>query len=201
MLATLVAVVGFGLLGAVDDLAGDVERKGFRGHLEALLHGRLTTGGLKLVGGLAVSALAVSCVTNDVGVLDVVIVAGAANLGNLFDRAPGRVIKVSVLALAVLVALTREHLDGAALVVGAGVGLLAFDLRERLMLGDTGANVLGAALGVAVVTQDPSTVATAAVAAVLVALNLVSERVSFSRVIAATPPLRWVDGMGRSRTP
>ena len=26
-----------------------------------------------------------------------------------------------------------------------------------------------------------------------------SERVSFSRVIAATPPLRWFDGVGRLR--
>ncbi len=32
---------------------------------------------------------------------------------------------------------------------------------------------------------------------VLVALNVLSEVVSFSRIIEATPPLRWFDRVGR----
>ena len=46
----LLAVFGFGLLGLLDDLIGDGSARGFRGHVGALLHGRITTGFLKLFG-------------------------------------------------------------------------------------------------------------------------------------------------------
>jgi UDP-N-acetylmuramyl pentapeptide phosphotransferase/UDP-N-acetylglucosamine-1-phosphate transferase len=81
-------------------------------------------------------------------------------------------------------------------VVGATAGLLRADLRERLMLGDTGANLLGGVLGLAVVLETSRPVRTV-VLVVLVLLNLVSERVSFSKVIAATPGLRHADRWGR----
>jgi UDP-N-acetylmuramyl pentapeptide phosphotransferase/UDP-N-acetylglucosamine-1-phosphate transferase len=83
-------------------------------------------------------------------------------------------------------------------VVGATAGLLHADLRERLMLGDTGANLLGAVLGLAVVLETSRPVRTG-VLVVLVLLNLASERVSFSKVIAATPGLRHADRLGRVR--
>jgi UDP-N-acetylmuramyl pentapeptide phosphotransferase/UDP-N-acetylglucosamine-1-phosphate transferase len=83
-------------------------------------------------------------------------------------------------------------------VVGACAGLLHADLRERLMLGDTGANLLGAVLGLAVVLETSRPVRTV-VLVVLVLLNLASERISFSRVIATTPVLRDLDLLGRRR--
>ena len=45
----------------------------------------------------------------------------------------------------------EPRLGGVATTVGAGLALLVADLHERLMLGDTGANALGAALGFGVV--------------------------------------------------
>lgn len=199
--AVLVAVVGFTLLGALDDLAGDNEAKGFRGHVGALVRGRLTTGGLKLVGGVGVAAVALGVTGRSVQILAVVLVAAAANLGNLFDRAPGRVGKLSIVAFAALVIMAgANHLAGAALAVGATVGLLPFDLRERLMLGDAGANAIGAALGVAAALSiDRSPLALTVTTLVVVLLNLVSEAVSFSRVIAAVAPLRWLDQLGRAK--
>jgi hypothetical protein len=64
------------------------------------------------------------------------------------------------------------------------------------MLGDGGANLLGFAAGLAVydVAAD-AWVAVAAAAAV--GLNVVADTVSFSRVIDRTPPLRFLDGIGR----
>ena len=125
------------------------------------------------------------------------VVALAANLGNLLDRAPGRVGKVSLVAI-VLLAVTSHlapELTGPALVGGAGVGMLWPDLRERCMLGDTGSNVLGAGAGLGLVaTTSPGTWWVAVL--VLAALNLVSEAVSFSDVIGRTPPLRWLDRLG-----
>ncbi len=196
-----VAALGFALLGLLDDLGGAGESGGFRGHLRALSSGRLTTGAIKLFGGAAVGVVVVS--VREPGSLgrllaDGALVALAANLGNLFDRAPGRTTKLALVSLVVLVVATGAEpvLAGVALVVGAGGGLLPADLDERLMLGDAGANVLGAALGLGVVLACSPTTRT--VVLVLVALlNLASERVSFSKVIDATPPLRAADRFGR----
>ena len=66
------------------------------------------------------------------------------------------------------------------------------------MLGDTGANALGAALGVGTVLSTSPGVRTA-VAIVLLLLTLVSEIVSFSRIIERVPPLRGFDQLGRRR--
>lgn len=206
----LVAAVGFALLGMFDDLGGTGESGGFSGHLRALARGRLTTGALKLFAGAAVGVVVASLVITEtrpeetgtralVGLLaDGALIALAANLANLFDRAPGRVIKLSVLAFAGLVVAVgaSPELAGIALVVGAGTGLVWPDLREQLMLGDTGANVLGAALGLGVVLMCSSGVRTG-VLLVVAALNLASERVSFSWVIDSIRPLRYVDRLGR----
>ena len=74
-------------------------------------------------------------------------------------------------------------------VMGAAFGLFADDLRERLMLGDTGANVIGAVLGLAVVLGTSETTRLIVMLA-LVALNVAAELVSFSQVIDRVPPLR-----------
>jgi hypothetical protein len=81
------------------------------------------------------------------------------------------------------------------LVIGAGAGMLWPDLRERCMLGDTGSNVLGAAVGWGLVIACGRRGEWVALA-VVVALNLASEVVSFSRVIDAVTPLRWLDRLG-----
>ncbi|HEX6417984.1 MAG TPA: hypothetical protein VFZ77_05795 [Acidimicrobiales bacterium] len=196
-----VAALGFALLGLLDDLAGTGESGGFAGHLRSLAGGRLTTGAVKLFGGAAVAVAVVAArEPGNLGRLlaDGALVALAANLGNLFDRAPGRTTKVALVALVVLVvgAGAEPVLAGVALAVGAGAGLLPADLGERLMLGDAGANVLGAALGLGVVLACAPATRTGVLVAVAL-LNLASERVSFSRVIAAVPPLRAADGWGR----
>ena len=152
----LLAAVGFGLFGLLDDLAGTTGAPGFRRHLGALRDGELTTGLVKLVGGALVAVVvAWPWATRILGRLvgATLVVALAANLANLLDRAPGRIIKVSLLAFAVL-AVTSHHapeLAGPALVAGAGVGMPWPDLRERGMLGDTGSNVLGAGAGLGLV--------------------------------------------------
>ena len=131
---------------------------------------------------------------------DAALVALAANLGNLLDRAPGRTIKVALLAYVPVALAAGTSPVGLALapVLGAGAGLLRADLRERLMLGDTGANLLGAVLGLGVVLETSRPVRTAVLVA-LVLLNLASERVSFSSVIARVSALRFLDELGRSR--
>lgn len=193
--------VGFALLGLLDDLGGEGQSGGFKGHLTELAHGRMTTGGAKLFGGAALGVVAAAPFSDGDFlqlVADGALVALAANLANLFDRRPGRVVKVSLLAGVILVLAVglEPQLAGVALALGAAVGLLVPDLRERLMLGDSGANVLGAALGLGVLLTC-STGVRVVVLVVVLALNLISEVVSFSKVIDRVAPLRALDQLGR----
>jgi UDP-N-acetylmuramyl pentapeptide phosphotransferase/UDP-N-acetylglucosamine-1-phosphate transferase len=200
-LVVLATVVAFGALGFIDDVLGDNAEKGLKGHVAAALHGRVTTGFIKLGGGASVAlVVAGAALGGSAGriLVDAALIALAANLGNLFDRAPGRTIKVALVAWVPVAILAGTSATGLALavVIGAAVGLLPSDLAERSMLGDTGANALGAALGVAVVLTVAPTTRTI-IAVVLVALTLLSEVVSFSKVIARVPPLHALDRLGR----
>ena len=206
--APVAAAVGAGLLGALDDLAGDRSRKGLRGHLGALARGELTTGAVKILGltatGLAAAALA------DAGrggaerpaVVDTLVggavIAGSANLLNLLDLRPGRALKATVIAGSLLAAgAGAPRAAGAAgAAAGAAAALLGPDLAGETMLGDTGANSAGALLGTALVARAGRRGRTCALLA-LAALTLASERVSFTAVIESTPGLRELDALGR----
>lgn len=198
----VVLALGLGLVGLFDDLAGGDDARGFRGHLAALVRRRLTTGTVKLFGGLAVATVAVAFVAPGGGLgrlmADAALVALAANLGNLLDRRPGRAAKAGLAAFVALAVATAAptSLVTVAVVAGAAAALLLDDLREHLMLGDTGANVLGGAVGMGVVVACAPATRTL-VLVVLVALNAISEVVSFGRVIDVVPPLRGLDRWGR----
>lgn len=202
--ATLLATTGFGLLGAFDDVVGVGQSGGFRGHLKALAKGELSSGMVKLLGGAALGiVVAGPLATGDGSLLgalrDGAVVALAANMVNLFDRAPGRAVKVAstVFVVAAVVAGTPT-LAAPAVGVGAGIGLLRPDLKEQAMLGDAGANPLGALCGLALLCAAPSPLARWLVLAGLLGLNVLSELVSFSKVIDAVAPLRWADRLGRA---
>lgn len=202
--AVLFAVFGFGFLGLVDDLTAVGEDRGFKGHLGALREGRVTTGMLKLVGGAAIAVVLVASPGFKSGrtlIVDAMLIALAANLGNLLDRAPGRTIKFGLVAYVPIAIAIGAAPIGIAIapVMGAAFGLLGDDLHERLMLGDTGANVIGAVLGLAVVLGSRDSIRLGVMLALL-ALNVAAELISFSRVIAAVPPLRWFDRLGSRRS-
>lgn len=187
------------LAGGLDDVRGSGSARGLRGHLGALRHGEITTGavkvaaigaagvvaGGKLAGGGVVRRLAAG-----------VVVAGSANLANLLDVRPGRALKAGLLAAAPLAVAGGPGGGVAALVGGAAAGVLPADLAERVMLGDAGANCLGALVGSALVAGAPSRRVAAATACV-VGLTLLSEVASFSQLIDASRPLRWLDRLGR----
>lgn len=202
-LPVTVAVVGSGLVGAVDDLYGTVQAKGFRGHLGALRDGRITSGMIKIA-GVGLTALVSSVITlrssdrqralpgavADV-VINTALTAGTANLVNLCDLRPGRAAKVVTL---LGVGLSSR---GAGPVVGAALGSLPTDLGAETMLGDCGANGLGAGLGAAAADALPRWARLIALAGV-VGLNLASEKVSFTAVIDDNAVLRTVDEWGRA---
>jgi UDP-GlcNAc:undecaprenyl-phosphate/decaprenyl-phosphate GlcNAc-1-phosphate transferase len=199
--ALALAAAGAGALGfgVYDDLAGSGKRRGLRGHLGALAHGEVTTGAVKL-GGLGATGLASALMLGgdpaDVAI-NAGLVAGGANLLNLFDLRPGRAIKVATGSAALIAAgggATGRRAVAAPL--GAALALLPEDLGERAMLGDAGANAIGAMLGAAAAASMPRP-ARIALLAGIVALTGASEKVSFTKVIERTPALRWLDMLGR----
>jgi glucosyl-3-phosphoglycerate synthase len=161
-------------IGLVDDLWSGPER-GFRAHLRA---GR-TTGVLKLAGIPLYGLIRTRSVSG------ALVVGLSANALNQLDTRPGRALK-AYLALAVLV--------GAPLRVA--VLLTPYDLREMAMLGDSGANALGALLGLNSVERITGRGRWLLIGGLL-GLTALGERTSLGSLIERSPALRRVDGWGR----
>jgi hypothetical protein len=164
------------VLGLVDDLWSGPER-GFRRHLRA---GR-TTGVLKLVGIPLVGLIATRKLSG------ALLVGLAANFLNQLDTRPGRALKAYLVAAPLL--------DAPA---GSAVLLLPYDLREKVMLGDSGSNALGAMLGLSSVSRLTGTSRWLAIGA-LAGLTLLGERRSLGELIERTPGLRTLDRLGRQQ--
>jgi len=182
--------------GVVDDGYGGPVR-GLRGHLRALRSGHLTTGGLKLAAAVLAAAITVAWTPRDhlwADLLALIAIAGCTNVWNGLDIAPGRALKgFLIVALVLLAADLKAFL---LVCTGAATAVLIPDLRERGMLGDSGANLLGFLAGAEIVRRLPEVWLIPAVL-IVIGLNVLAETVTFSRTIEAIPPLRWFDGLGR----
>jgi len=203
--AAVSLATGMALLGFFDDALGDRTASGFRGHLGALLAGRPTTGSLKAVfggllalfGGLALHGLSWKAL------LAAALIAGAANGVNLLDVRPGRALKAFVF-LWIIAGLAAGISGGPAAVrvlaaaaapLGGALALWRGDHKGRWMLGDAGANALGASAGLALALSPlPWQIP---LLAALTALHLYSERASLSKLIDAVPLLSRLDRWGR----
>jgi hypothetical protein len=152
------------------------------------------------------------------------VIALTANLVNLMDVRPGRALKAYSLiavcgAAGILASVLRAvaasdgsvwaSRPGAPEMIGSALGILLLvlgpvfavwphDLGERAMLGDAGANAAGALAGY-LLASSLSLVGLAVAAAFMLALNLASEKVSYTEVIESNALLRWLDGLGRRR--
>lgn len=182
--------------GVVDDGYGGSVR-GLRGHLRALLAGHLTTGGVKLAAAVLAATITMAWTPRDhlwANLLALVAIAGCTNVWNGLDVAPGRALKGFLVVAVVLLAVDLK----AFLLVctGAATAVLFPDLRERGMLGDSGANLLGFLAGAEIVRRLPEVWLIPAVL-VVVGLNVLAETVTFTRTIEAIPPLRSFDRLGR----
>ncbi|MFL6004951.1 MAG: glycosyltransferase [Gaiellaceae bacterium] len=161
-------------IGLADDRWSGSER-GFAAHLRA----RRTTGVLKLVG---IPLVALVRTRSPSGAL---LVSLSANALNQLDTRPGRALKAYI---------------ATALVVDAPLALAVllapYDLREMAMLGDGGANGLGAMLGSSSVNRFTGRGRWVAIGA-LAGLTLLGERRSLGELIERTPVLRELDAWGR----
>jgi UDP-N-acetylmuramyl pentapeptide phosphotransferase/UDP-N-acetylglucosamine-1-phosphate transferase len=206
MLPIAVYALGVIALGLVDDTlaatgpdARPVER-GWRGHGAAALRGQLSTGALKAFGSLGLALLAMSylSLSNSRWLLAAAVLVLATNVFNLLDLRPGRSTKAFVLLGVGLTVGAMDLRPLWALGLFAAPALVAgvYDLRERAMLGDTGANLLGALGGMWLVLTLSGTGQLIALI-LLAAMTLYGEIRSLSALIDRTPGLRELDSWGR----
>ncbi|HEV3283650.1 MAG TPA: hypothetical protein VG010_05565 [Solirubrobacteraceae bacterium] len=208
VLAIAVYALGVLALGLIDDTLAahgsdgrsSPAHRGWRGHGSALLRGELSTGALKATGslGLALFAMSYLSLSNWRWLLAAAVLVLATNVFNLLDLRPGRSAKAFVLLAAGLTIGSMDTRPLWAVGLFAAPALIAgaYDLRERAMLGDTGANLLGALAGLWLVLTLSSTGQLVALA-VLAAITLVGEMRSISELIERTRWLRALDSWGR----
>ena len=202
-----IAVYALGVLalGLIDDTLGEQRaslsvRRGWRGHGGAALRGELSTGALKAAGSLGLALFAMSYLDLSKGrwLLAAAVLVLATNVFNLLDLRPGRSTKAFVLLGAGLAIGSAELRQLWALGLFVAPALIAglYDLRERSMLGDTGANLLGGLAGLWLVLTLSGTGQLVALAVLLV-VTLYGELRSISQLIERTPGLRELDSWGR----
>jgi hypothetical protein len=172
------AVAATAALGLADDLWSGPER-GFRAHLTK----GSTTGAAKAVGIPLIALVATRSLRK------ATLVALAANALNQLDTRPGRALKTFLLGAAAV-------RGPAASYVPIAVLLAPYDLHEMAMLGDAGANALGAVLGYGSVGKLTARGQILCIAG-LAALTAAGETRSIGALIERSPGLRRLDALGR----
>jgi UDP-GlcNAc:undecaprenyl-phosphate GlcNAc-1-phosphate transferase len=206
--AVAVYVLGVAFVGLVDDtLGGDPrgdEPRGWRGHGRAVLDMRFSTGALKAAGSLGLALYATGELGFSTGrwLLASAVLVLATNAFNLLDLRPGRATKAFVLLGAGLALGTMSVRTLWTVGLFAGPALVAgvYDLRERAMLGDTGANLLGALAGLWLVLAL-SEIGQLVALAVLGAITVYGELRSITTLVERVPLLRQLDSWGRPSSP
>ncbi len=198
----LIMVFTTAFAGFIDDLLGSRVIGGLRGHFSQLRYGIMTTGTLKALLGFSVSVAVAAYVSQNIleFLTNAAVLTLSINAVNLFDLRPGRAIKVfSLAAIATFAASWQSSFWGSWAMIIPPVGALLWgDLKEQSMIGDSGANVLGAILGLSFVI-NLSWMVNLVILGILVVLHLVSEQYSISRFIERAPVLRQLDALGQKR--
>lgn len=206
--AFLFLTTGFGLLGLADDLLKNDEEKGFRQHLRLLRRGELTSGGLKALFGLTYSVIfgiGVHLTTDGswwILISSVMVAALAPNILNIFDLRPGRSVKFFLFVVGLLLLNSYSNkgpnptLYLSAPILGGVLAYFPMDLKGGAMLGDTGANFLGSIFGGLVVLDgDPFFLGITLF--LFLGLQLLAERISFTKLIEKNHLLKYLDEWGR----
>lgn len=198
-LIILFAVAVFTCLGLIDDVLGTRETSGLGGHLQSFFRGHFTTGALKAAGGLAAAALMAALLGPwPLIPVNTLIISLSANAINLLDLRPGRAGKgFLILAVIFLCAgWSQPKILFLISFLGCVLAYLKVDLKARAMMGDTGANPLGALLGVGAIwaLAEPYRIA---YLILLIFFHFLTEKYSLSRLIARNRILDYLDRLGR----
>lgn len=142
---------GITLLGVVDDFWGEKECKGLQGHFGKLWRREgVSTGMYKAAGGLLLGifiASRISAGNFGVWIMQGLYLALISNLFNLLDTRPARAAKMFIILSFLLMLFFRPFLWILLPIWGSLVIYLRWELDKNIMLGDTGAYMLGGVLG------------------------------------------------------
>lgn len=195
---------GLTLFGFLDDSLGNSEQKGLKGHYKELfLIKKLTSGVLKSSLLIFYIFITLFFIYNDIllVLLDTVIIAGMANLFNLFDVRPGRAWKLFYFLFLILLLFIKETnlimLFYPLLVTG--LVYLPFELRNNCAMGDTGSNLLGGMIGFFIIASSSLT-AKALTIILIIFFHLYCEKKSLTVIISNNPFLNYLDKLGLKRT-
>ncbi len=200
IISYLFAITLIGMIGLLDDLTGEEDIKGFKGHIKSFFKGVLTTGGMKAGVGFLI-ALFISIMISD-NFIDIVVntllIALFTNLTNLFDLRPGRALKVFILIS--LIMLFSNQINEYNFIIYSFYGILCIylplDLKAMAMMGDVGSNVLGMTLGI-YCGLTHSLIGKLIYLFILIFLHVMAEKVSFSKIIEKNKFLNFIDNLGR----
>jgi len=195
------AMLGMGFVGLIDDLFEENVR-GYGGHLREWTEGKMTSGMLKALWGIFLGLLLIPRLVTSPVALMVGLTAFLfwSNGLNQLDRRPGRALKGFWVIWVFLMFLSETWEEAVILLplAAALLVLLPADLSEKTMLGDAGANALGAAVGVYAVKVLPLNLLFYWLTVGLL-LNLLGERYSLSRLVEKNALLSFFDNLGRDR--
>lgn len=188
-------IIGFSVLGLIDDVWGNSRFKGLGGHLKALFkYGSLTTGLVKAVGGVLLSCWIAFQVVSSLQerLVAVMLISLCSNMLNLLDLRPGRANSMFLLIAGAVIVV--HNIWPLQIVFLAALVVWPLDSRAVVMLGDCGSNMLGAVLGLSLV--NVSTFAFQVVTVViLIILHFVLEHTSLTKIIDRSPILKRLDRM------
>ena len=185
--------------GALDDLIGNRNVSGLKGHFKSLFKGELTTGGFKALFGGFVGLVVSVCISSSIVdiIVNTLIIALSTNLMNLFDLRPGRAIKAYlVIMIPIYITLTGYTKVFPLLILPNVLAYFNIDLKARGMMGDTGSNVLGISIGVLMAFGYGIKVRVAWLV-FLVLMHLITEKFSLTKIIEKNRVLKFIDNLGR----
>ena len=185
--------------GALDDLIGNRNVSGLKGHFKSLFKGELTTGGFKALFGGFVGLVVSVCISSSIVdiIVNTLIIALSTNLMNLFDLRPGRAIKAYlVIMIPIYITLTGYTKVFPLLILPNVLAYFNTDLKARGMMGDTGSNVLGISIGVLMALGYGIKVGLAWLV-FLILMHLITEKFSLTKIIEKNRVLKFIDNLGR----
>lgn len=188
------------ILGILDDIFGSREVGGFKGHFKKLIfEHKITTGAIKAIGGGIVSLYAGWMITGGESLVKwaiaFIVIALATNTLNLLDLRPGRAAAVFFLGLAVTYIAALGNIAAPWIVASIVIVTIIFaitDSRGKAMMGDSGSNSVGAAMGLGIVINTGIAAQIISIT-IFAAIHIYSEKHSISALIEKNRVLNWID--------